>query len=275
MDQLVLFDYETLDTETRIVVRQRAVEIKDLMSSTAENIMRVGEKLLEVQVKLGNGKFDAWLQAEFDWSRRTAYNFIGVFKEFRGRANFAQIDIATSALYLLSAPSTPESAKQEIIMRAEAGEPISHTTAKAVVEAHRTAEAEITPKQQGLPTAPADEAESEWLDETEEKPAPPSPVTRSSTPVYDGLRGLEEPATQEMESAAPAPPPPPPPAPKPQAIPDYHLHVTLKSTGLCLVTLTQVGKADPLANLAVHAESLMAEVGKTLLTHVGIFGEVA
>lgn len=165
MTQLALFNYDQLDAETRIITQQRAGEIKTLMRATAENIMQVGEKLLEVQVKLGNGQFDAWLQAEFDWSRRTAYNFIGVYKQFRGRANFAQMDVATSALYLLAAPSTPDSAVDEVLSRAEAGERISHTEAKAIVAEHKTAIAARTPQQTAL--APGEPAP--WEERTTEE----------------------------------------------------------------------------------------------------------
>lgn len=165
MTQLALFNYDQLDAETRIITQQRAGEIKTLMRATAENIMQVGEKLLEVQVKLGNGQFDAWLQAEFDWSRRTAYNFIGVHKQFRGRANFAQMDVATSALYLLAAPSTPESAVDEVLSRAEAGERISHTEAKAIVTEHKAAVAARTPQQ----TALAPDEPAPWEERNTEK----------------------------------------------------------------------------------------------------------
>lgn len=148
MNQLALFDYQQLDSETRIITQQRAGEIKTLMRSTAEAIMQVGEKLLEVQTRLGNGQFDAWLSAEFDWSRRTAYNFIGVFKEFRGRANFAQMDVATSALYLLAAPSTPAEVRDELLERAEAGERITHGDVKQAVSEAKAR------RQPALPTPP-------------------------------------------------------------------------------------------------------------------------
>jgi hypothetical protein len=48
--------------------------------------------------------YSATPKAEFGWSRRIAYNFINVYAAFGERANLAQIDIATSALYLLAAP---------------------------------------------------------------------------------------------------------------------------------------------------------------------------
>lgn len=135
--QLVLFDYDTLDAETRIVVKQRTTEIRDLMRNTAENIVRVGEKLVEVRDRLADGQFEAWIGAEFEWSRRTAYNFISVAEQF-GARDFAQIDIATSALYLLAAPSTPSEVRQELIQRAEAGERITYSQARDTISQHKT-----------------------------------------------------------------------------------------------------------------------------------------
>ena len=60
------------------------------------------------------------------------------------------------------------------------------------------------------------------------------------------------------------PPPPPPPAARAAKVEDYHLHVTIKSTGICLVTLTQVGRAEPLANLSVHRDDLTKHIERVL-----------
>lgn len=217
--QLVLFDYNSLDTETRIITMQRATEIKTLMRATAENIMQVGEKLLDVQVKLGNTSFDAWLLAEFDWSRRTAYNFIGVFKEFRGRANFAQMDIATSALYLLAAPSTPAEVREELLDRAEAGERLTHTEVKqAVVEAKAK-------QQPALPPTPAPALAPGEPAPWEAAPVvapPPPPVVTKPVPVSEPDEDEAEPygyepeaEADEVESIAPPPPAPRPALPLP------------------------------------------------------------
>ncbi len=134
--QLALFDYGSLDSETRIVVQQRTSEIKSLMRRAAQDIIDIGHKLIEVQGAIGYGAFDGWLSAEFNWSRRTAFNFIAVAERF-GSANFAQLDIAASALYLLAAPSTPEPARLEAIERAEAGETITYSAAREIVADHR------------------------------------------------------------------------------------------------------------------------------------------
>ncbi len=41
------------------------------------------------------------------------------------------------ALYLLAAPSTPEAVRQDAIERAEAGEPISYSTARDMVQDYK------------------------------------------------------------------------------------------------------------------------------------------
>lgn len=135
--QIVEFDYAGLDPETRIVVRQKADELKALLRAAAQNIFDIGARLTEVRDQLQHNKdggFEAWLETEFGMSRRTAYNFIGVYERFANRANFAQLDIAASALYLLAAPSTPDAAREEALRRAESGERITHKAAKRIVE---------------------------------------------------------------------------------------------------------------------------------------------
>lgn len=132
--QLALF-YDTLDSETRIVVQQRTTEIKALMKRAASDIIEIGQKLIEVRARLGHGFFDGWVKAEFDWTRQTAYRFIHVAERFGDCSNLLQM--APSALYLLAAPSTPEAARIEAIDRAEQGETISHAAAREIVANHR------------------------------------------------------------------------------------------------------------------------------------------
>lgn len=135
--QGALFDYETLDAENRIVVQQRTTEIHDLIRKTAENVVQIGAKLVEVQQRLA-GRFTGWLESEFSWSERTAYNYMAVFQKFGGQKSIAKI--ANSALYLLAAPGTPETARHAAIEMAEAGEPVTHKMAQVIVAAAKEAE---------------------------------------------------------------------------------------------------------------------------------------
>lgn len=137
MGQLSLFDYGALDPETRIVVQQRTGEIKSLMRRSAQDIIDIGLKLIEVKERLPHGNFGPWLKDEFGWSADTAQRFMLVAERF-GESEKPQIAaFAPSALYALAAPSTPGPARAEALERAAAGEEITHAAAKEIVGRHR------------------------------------------------------------------------------------------------------------------------------------------
>lgn len=116
-------------------MQQRTTEIKGLMRRAAQDIIEIGQKLIEVKARLGHGHFGDWLRAEFEWHQNTATNFMRVAEKF---TNFVNVDqIAPSALYLLAAPSTPNSARDEALAQAEAGEPITYSAARELVNGHR------------------------------------------------------------------------------------------------------------------------------------------
>lgn len=132
------FDYAGLDPETRIVVQQRTGEIKTFMRQTAQGIVEIGNRLIDVKDRLEHGLFLDWLEGEFQWSRATATRFMNVARSFDGQMlHGATFD--ARALYLLAAPSTPEPARQQAIQQAAAGERITAPKAKAIVDLHRPA----------------------------------------------------------------------------------------------------------------------------------------
>ncbi|MHC5762543.1 DUF3102 domain-containing protein [Nostoc sp.] len=132
------FDYEILNSEQRLVIQQRTGEIKERLRRSAQDIWEIGQKLTDVRSRLKHGQFETWLKAEFGWSRRTAYNFINVYEALAEPANLAQIDIATSALYLLAAPSTPKNVREEILQRAHKGETLTHKSIRQVIESEKS-----------------------------------------------------------------------------------------------------------------------------------------
>lgn len=120
------FDYETINQENRFVIQQRTKELKERLQRTAQDIWEIGQKLADVRSRLKHGEFEAWLEAEFGWSRRTAYNFIRVYEAFQEDAKFAQTNIAPSALYILASPSTPQSIRDKFIQQAKTGNKVTH-----------------------------------------------------------------------------------------------------------------------------------------------------
>lgn len=133
MNEPAVFDYSELDSEIRELVQQRADEIRSRLKLTAQEVVEIGERLIEVKSKVGHGKFGKWLLAEFDWTDRTARQFMAVAERFKSE-NFSDLKIAPSALYLLAAPSTPESARAEVLALAEAGATITYSLARDITK---------------------------------------------------------------------------------------------------------------------------------------------
>jgi hypothetical protein len=123
---IISFDYEILDSKPRILIQQKTEEIKKRLKRSAQDIWEIGQQLVEVRNQLNRGQFDTWIKAEFNWSRRTAYNFISVYEAFNQSENFEQINIASSALYLLAAPSTSDKVREKFIQEAEEGKFVTH-----------------------------------------------------------------------------------------------------------------------------------------------------
>ena len=131
------FNYEILDKQTEISIKQKTNEIKDLIRQTAKNIITIGKKLSEVKQQLKHGEFRNWLKAEFDWSISSATKFMQVSKQFKN-VNFTHFNFSSSALYILAAPSTPESAREHALKLASRGENITYSLAKLVVKQHKS-----------------------------------------------------------------------------------------------------------------------------------------
>ena len=132
------FNYDVLDFQQRNEIEQTTAAIKERLRKAAQDIWEIGRMLSEVQSKLQRGQFDDWIKTEFDWSRRTAYKFISVYKRFDRRVNLEEINIATSALYLLAAESTPDEIREDFIQKARQGEKVTHREVSQVVREARS-----------------------------------------------------------------------------------------------------------------------------------------
>ena len=126
------FDYTDLDAPTSQFVQQQTGEIRGLMKRTANDIVEIGQKLVNVKEKLGHGRFGSWLEAEFDWSIQTAKRFMNVAAVFQNQQIVDFDFIAPSALYELAAPSLSDAARNEAFARAKAGESITYKAAKDI-----------------------------------------------------------------------------------------------------------------------------------------------
>jgi hypothetical protein len=76
------FDYTPLAAKTANKVKEAADRIRQTVKRTIDDIITVGNDLLEVKEVLPHGQFTPWLRAEFGWTERTARNFMAVAEQF-------------------------------------------------------------------------------------------------------------------------------------------------------------------------------------------------
>jgi hypothetical protein len=131
--QQLRFDYAGLDPDTRSFIIERAERIHNLARMTAAGIVQIGQYLTEVKERLKHGQFLDWIEREFSWNRQSAWAFMKVHECFKS-SNFEHLEIDVSALYLIAAPSMPEPVRTQVITRAENGERITHSGARALVQ---------------------------------------------------------------------------------------------------------------------------------------------
>lgn len=189
------FDYAALPLQVREMVQEHTGEIRTLARRAAQDIVEIGERLMEVKAALGHGEFGNWLEAEFGWAERSARRFMEVAVAFK-TANLADLNIAPSALYALASGSTPVTIREELVERAQAGETITHKAVKERLEEHH---AQFTPPESS-PVALQQEAIQEPAPlppqpEAQAVPArpmqPPASVKKPFNPFSGGLEPLE------------------------------------------------------------------------------------
>src|SRR5205807_2289524 len=108
------FDYTALDTEVQDFVKVRATDIHRRLKRTAEDIIAIGQALIEVKARLEHGQFGNWLQSEFGMTDRHARNFMNVAGRFADKTETVS-DLPATVLYLLAAPSTPDEIVEQVI----------------------------------------------------------------------------------------------------------------------------------------------------------------
>lgn len=129
-----------LKAADRSLVQRKTKRIRDLTKRTAEGVYLIGRELIQVKAVLEHGRFLDWMQDEFEWSERTAERFINVaLKLQKPYENRQFVEFAPSALYLLTAPSTPEVLLEQAQAEAASGKKVTHARAKQLVNESRQA----------------------------------------------------------------------------------------------------------------------------------------
>lgn len=129
------FDYTSLKPETRVVVEQCAGEIKALARNTAQNIIDIGLRIIEIKKHLKHGHYRRWLAAEFPWRKSTANIYERAAKKFSNVQSLDKFDL--SAFYVLVCSTTPEIACEEALARANQGEHMTLAKVNSIVNQHK------------------------------------------------------------------------------------------------------------------------------------------
>ena len=107
--------------------------------------LEIGRLLLEVRKRVAHGQWARWLQREFRWSESLALKIMQMYEAFGSNPErVTRLKLATSSLYLMAAPHTRAEARDEVMRRAEAGEEVSRTEVKRIIQ---EAKANLNPKE--------------------------------------------------------------------------------------------------------------------------------
>jgi uncharacterized protein YoxC len=123
MNELTLFDYASLPINDAMELNAIKERIKVRLKRTAEDIIEIGKDLIIAKEKCGHGGFEKWISFEFEMNIRTAQNFMNVADKFSDKNEIISF-LKPTALYMLSAPSTPETVREAVIEKIESGEKV-------------------------------------------------------------------------------------------------------------------------------------------------------
>jgi len=143
-------DYLDLPPEVVDKVMKHTTKIRGLLKAASENIIETGLELIDAKESVGHGKFEQWLDSQFGLGERTARKMMAVGRQFK-TAQYADLQLAPSALYLLAAPSTPEAVREQFVEKAKTA-PVAHKEVKQAIDTAKKTKKAKTKKK---PAAPA------------------------------------------------------------------------------------------------------------------------
>src|SRR5665213_3137011 len=109
------FNYNGLATkELRALARDRAAKIKAADSCAAKSILSIGGWLTEVKAALAHGEFGDWIEAEFGYSRTTAWQLMNADKVLSNVSNCKHLNLSMSAIFALTSGTMDEETRGEL-----------------------------------------------------------------------------------------------------------------------------------------------------------------
>ena len=131
MKQLTVFDYHTLDIETRefVLCKERTIKAR-----VAHAIIETGNDLISVKERLPHGSFTSWAGSAFGMSRERAAEYMRIASAFKSADSAHLENFSKTALLLLSSGDIPEPIRDEALELAAGGEFIDADTVRELKE---------------------------------------------------------------------------------------------------------------------------------------------
>ncbi len=126
------YDYNKVDEANRDAVRRAAINIKPRLKRAAEDLFVIGKDLQAMKSLLPHGEYVNWLSVEFGLSVRMAQRFVAVYERLGFKSDIMSF-LPPTILYLLSAPSTPDEAIEQVQQQLDAHRPISVAAVQQVI----------------------------------------------------------------------------------------------------------------------------------------------
>lgn len=139
----------TIETLCTIVtLEDRANRIRGLQADVQRSIIEIGFELLAAKKEVGHGGWADWLKKEFEWTQRTANNFMRMAERFGKFENIFHFQPSTLQAML----SLPEGDEEKFIAaQAEHGKPIKEMSAREVQSAVKVWNQQRKPKSEKIP----------------------------------------------------------------------------------------------------------------------------
>ena len=120
----------TLETAAEIVtLGVRANRIRQLQADVQHGIIEIGFELIAAKEEIGHGGWGRWLQNEFEWTERTARNFMAMAERFGNRKTFSDLKPSTLQA-MLALPNGDET--KFIDVQIKKGKPIEEMPVREV-----------------------------------------------------------------------------------------------------------------------------------------------
>lgn len=178
-NELVAFDYNAVDKETKGKLLALAGQVKRGREHYNKSVIELGESIHEAHDLLANhknGTFGKWVIGECGLEETTARNYMNAFKAF-GKYPATVAGYSAGAMYLLSSPEAPVGAFKEAKKRVDNGEKMTTPLAKEILSRFKT---------------PKPSSASRSADTAAAKPPKPSAETVSQESAHTGSAALSD-----------------------------------------------------------------------------------